>query len=66
MTQSGDDPVPTRLVLTLDEAFRVMEALEDARLAMRDARIAPGLQDEMATVIRIIHGKLGFEEGGVP
>ena len=64
MSRSGDDPVPPRLVLTLDEAFRVLEALEDARLALRDSGLAPGLQDELATVIRLIHGKLGFEEGG--
>jgi hypothetical protein len=53
-------------VLDLDEAFRVLEALEDARLALRDARAAPGLQDELATVIRILHTRLGFDEGGVP
>jgi hypothetical protein len=64
MSRSGGDPVPPRLVLTLDEAFRVLEALEDARLALRDSGLAPGLQDELATVIRLIHGKLGFEEGG--
>lgn len=60
-----DDPVPPGIVLNLDEAFRVLEALEDARLAMRDAQLALGLQDELATVIRMIHGRLGFEEGGV-
>jgi len=48
----ADDPVPPGLVLDLDEAFRVLEALEDARLAMRELRAAPGLQDELATVIR--------------
>lgn len=65
MSRADDDPVPPGIVLTLDEAFRVLEALEDARLAMRDAQLALGLQDELATVIRMIHGRLGLEEGGV-
>jgi hypothetical protein len=29
----------------LDEAFRVLEALEDARLAMRETGLAPRLQE---------------------
>jgi hypothetical protein len=58
----GADPVPPGLVLDLDEAFRV---LEDARLALRQAGAAPGLQDELATVIRLLHGRLGLDEGGV-
>ena len=68
MSSSGsdDDPVPPGLLLDLDEASRVLEALEDARLELRDARTAPGLQDELATVIRILHSRLGFDEGGVP
>jgi hypothetical protein len=65
VNRPGDDPVPANLVLNLAEALRVLEALEDARLAMRDSGLAPGLQDELATVIRIIHGRLGLEEGGV-
>lgn len=65
MNRPDDDPVPPGPVLNLDEAFRVLEGLEDARLAMRDAELAPGLQDELATVIRMIHGRLGLEEGGV-
>ncbi len=65
MSRPDDDPVPSGIVLNLDEAFRVLEALEDARLAMRDAQLALGLQDELATVIRMIHGRLGLEEGGV-
>jgi hypothetical protein len=60
-----DDPVPEDLELALDEAFRVLEALEDARLELRERGAAPGLQDELATVIRMLHGKLGFDEGGV-
>lgn len=60
-----DDPVPRTVVLDLDEAFRVLEALEDARLVLRERRAAPGLQDELATVIRVFHGKLGLDEGGV-
>lgn len=61
----GSDPVPPGLVLDLDEAFRVLEVLEDARLALREAGAAPGLQDEPATVIRSLHGRLGLDEGGV-
>ena len=60
-----DDPVPRSVVLDLDEVFRVLEALEDARLALRELGAAPGLQDELATVIRVLHGKLGLDEGGV-
>ncbi len=60
-----DDPVPQDVSLSLDEAFRVLEAIEDARLALRERGAAPGLQDELATVIRMLHGKLGFDEGGV-
>lgn len=61
----SDDPVPLSVALSLDEAFRVLEAIEDARLALRERGAAPGLQDELATVIRMLHGKLGFDEGGV-
>ena len=60
-----DDPVPRRVGLSLEEAFRVLEAIEDARLALRERGAAPGLQDELATVTRMLHGKLGFDEGGV-
>ena len=60
-----DDPVPRSVALSLDDAFRVLEAIEDARLALRERGAAPGLQDELATVIRMLHGKLGFDEGGV-
>ena len=59
------DPVPEGIVLTLDEAFRVLEAIEDARLELNERGAAPGLRDELATVIRMLHGKLGFDEGGV-
>jgi hypothetical protein len=48
-----------------DEAFRVLEALEDVRLELRQSGAALGLQDELATVIRMLHGKLGLDEGGV-
>jgi hypothetical protein len=62
---SLDDPVPVDVRLSLDEAFRVLEGIEDARLALRERGAAPGLQDELATVIRMLHGKLGLDEGGV-
>jgi len=32
------------VTLNLDEALRVLEALEDARLALRERGAAPGLQ----------------------
>ena len=60
-----DDPVPRTVVLSLDDAFRVLEAIEDARLALRELSAAPGLQDELATIIRVLHGRLGLDEGGV-
>ena len=58
------DPVPPGLLLSLDEAFRVLEALEDALLTMEEASVSPGLQDELATVIRLLHVRLGLDEGG--
>ena len=61
----NDDPVPPGLLLSLDEAFRVLEALEDALLTMEEAGVAPGLRDELATVIRLLHVRLGLHEGGV-
>lgn len=59
------DPVPHGLLLDLDEVFRVLESLEDSRLALREAGLALGLQDELATVVRMLHGMLGLDEGGV-
>ena len=61
-----DDPVPPGILLDLGEALRVLEALEDALLALERAGQAPGLQDELATVIRVLHVRLGFDEGGLP
>ena len=66
MSRHQADPVPPGLVLELDEALRALEALEDARLAMREVGLAPGLQDEVVTVIRLIHRRLGLDEGLVP
>ena len=60
-----DDPVPLGLVLSLDEAFRILEALEDSLSTMETAGLAPGLVDELATVIRLLHGRLGLDEGGL-
>ena len=60
-----DDPVPPGVVLDLDEAFRVLEAVEDARLALREGGLGLGLQDELATIVRLLHGRLGLDEGGV-
>jgi hypothetical protein len=48
-----DDPVPPGILLDLGEALRVLEALEDALASLENARLAPGLQDEIATVIRV-------------
>ena len=50
----------------LIQRAEVLEALEDSRLELREASAAPGLQDELATVIRILHSRLGFDEGGAP
>ncbi|MFN8019942.1 MAG: hypothetical protein U0Q03_00310 [Acidimicrobiales bacterium] len=63
-TDPFDDPVPHTIVLSLDDAFRVLEAIEDARLELRERGAAPGLQDELATVIRMLHGRLSLDEGG--
>jgi hypothetical protein len=53
------------VLLSLDEAFRILEALEDALLAMEEADVAIGLRDELATVIRLVHVRLCVGEGGV-
>jgi len=60
----NDDPVPPGLLLSLEEAFRVLEAL-DALLAMEEADVALGLRGELATVMRLLHVRLGLDEGGV-
>ena len=60
-----DDPVPPGTLLDLGEALRVLEALEDALAAIEEARLALGSQDEIATVIRMLHVRLGFDEGGL-
>lgn len=64
-TDPFDDPVPRTVLLSLDETFRVLEAIEDARFELRERGAAPGLQDELATVIRMLHGRLELDEGGV-
>jgi hypothetical protein len=66
VSEGTTDPVPSQVVLQLDEVFRVLEAREDARLELRDRGLLPGLQDELATVVRMLHGTLGLDEGGVP
>ena len=62
---TDDDPVPLGILLDLEEALRVLEALEDSLLALERMSGAPGLQDELATVIRVLHVRLGFDEGGL-
>jgi hypothetical protein len=63
-SESNSDPVPFTILLSLDDVFRILESIEDARFELRQRGSAPGLQDELATVIRMLHGKLGLEEGG--
>jgi len=41
LTNPFDDPVPRTVVVSLDEEFRVLEAIEDARLALRERGAAP-------------------------
>lgn len=65
MPHPPGDPVPPGLVLELDAALRVLEALEDALYALEQLGAAPGLQHELATVIRMLHVRLGFDEGGL-
>lgn len=54
-----------KMAVDIDEAFRVLEALEDALLELERSQSAPGLRDELATEIRVIHRRLGFDEGGL-
>jgi len=65
MSRQGDNPVPPGLWLELEDAFRVLEALEDSLLALEEAGLVPGLRDELATVVRLVHGRLGLDEGGL-
>ena len=65
MPDPTGDPVPPGLVLDLGAAFRVLEAIEDALFELEERGAAPGLRDELATVIRGLHVRLGFEEGGL-
>ncbi|MFN8017555.1 MAG: hypothetical protein U0P45_05475 [Acidimicrobiales bacterium] len=58
------DPAPHGLVRDLTWAFRVVEAMEDALAALERAALAPGLRDELATVIRFLLGTLAIDEGG--
>lgn len=60
-----DYPVPLGIFLDLDEALRVLEALEDTRLALRNLEAAPGLRDELATMVNLLHGRLRFDQGGL-
>ena len=41
MSRQDNDPVPPGLWLDLDEAFRVLETLEDSLLALEEADLAP-------------------------
>lgn len=64
MARDHDDPVPPGILLDLDEAFRVLDALEEALNELERSAMAPGLRDELATVIRVIHHRLGLDQGG--
>ncbi|HWL42771.1 MAG TPA: hypothetical protein VNQ73_07495 [Ilumatobacter sp.] len=59
-----DDPVPPAILLDLDEVFRVLEALEGSLVVILDHGLAPGLLDELRTVIAMLHHRLGFDQGG--
>jgi hypothetical protein len=61
----NEDAIPPGILLDLGEALRVLEALEDARDVLRGQGLVPGLQDELATQVRVLHGKLGLDEGGL-
>jgi len=65
MSREGNDPVPPGLWLDLEEAFGLLESLEDSLLALEEADLALGLRDELSTVIRHLHGSLGLREGGL-
>ena len=60
----SDDPVPHGIVLDLDEALRILSAFEDALDALTRAGWSLGLQDELATVIALLHRRLGLDPGG--
>jgi hypothetical protein len=57
----SNDPVPPGILLDLEEAFRILSALEDALNALAVAGSAVGLQDELATMINLLHVRLGWE-----
>lgn len=59
-----EDPVPPAILLDLDEVFRILEALEESLEVLTDARLAPGLKNELRTDIGMLHRRLGFDQGG--
>jgi len=61
MGEVADDPVPPGILLDLEEALRILSALEDARDELLDRSIALGLVDELLTMIRLLHDRLGWE-----
>jgi len=62
---SFDDPVPRGVGLSLGETLRVFEVIGDARSVLLEPRTTSGPQDELATVTRMLHGKLWLDEVGV-
>lgn len=60
----ADDPAPPGILLDLDEALRILSALEDARDELISMGSALGLRDELVTMIHLLHVRLGWEEDG--
>lgn len=61
---SDDDDAIPGLLLNLDEAIRIFHALDASVTVLERSGLAPGLRDELATVIRIIVHRLGLDSGG--
>jgi hypothetical protein len=49
-----------------DELPDLVEALDKLTSLFRRWCDMLGLQDELATIVRILHSRLGLDEGGVP
>lgn len=54
-----------KIELDLDEADRLLGTIEDARMALQRLQATPDLCDALVTWIRVLHSKMGLEEGGL-
>lgn len=54
-----DEP-PEGIWINLDDALRLLSALEDSFTELSATETALGLRDELVTLIRVLHDRLGM------